>query len=68
MTAPIAGTREIQLEVLGLVPQQRRDPVALADPELGQRGGEPPRAAAHSPIVVRWTAPSGRRETTFAQR
>jgi len=40
---------EIQLEVLGLVPEQRPDPVALADPELGERAGKAPRASRALP-------------------
>ena len=58
--------REVQLQVLGLVPEQRRDPVAVFDPERraapSRAGG---RARPHSPSVVRWIEPSGRRETTF---
>ena len=49
MTAPIARHAEVQLEVLGLVPQHRPHPVALADPELGERRGEPPRATRALP-------------------
>ena len=34
------GDREVQLEVLALVPQQRGDRVSLANAELGQRAGK----------------------------
>ena len=34
--------REVQLEVLGLVPKQCRDPIAIADAQVGEPAGEPP--------------------------
>ena len=59
------GHREVHLEMLGLIPHQRGHGVAGLDAEAGQRrspaGG---RAARTLPRVVRWTEPSGRRETT----
>ena len=36
--------REVQLEVLGLVPKQRRHPVAVADTQVGEPAGQPPGA------------------------
>ena len=36
------GDREVQLEVLALVPQQGGDRVSIANAEFGQRAGKPP--------------------------
>ena len=36
--------REVQLEVLGLVPQQGRHAIAILDPQPGEGGREPPGA------------------------
>ena len=34
--------REVQLEVLGLVPHQGRNPIAISDAEVGEPAREPP--------------------------
>ena len=57
--------REVGLEVLGLVPHQRRDAIAVAHAELDQRRPQPARPAGAVADVVRWISPSGRRETTL---
>jgi len=41
ITAPIKGHREIRLEVLRLVPQQRSDAVPILDPEIRESASKP---------------------------
>ena len=54
----------VQLEVLRLVPQQRRDTVPIANPEIGEAARHPAGPIGAFP-EMRWIAPSGRRETTL---
>ena len=43
---------EIKLQVPVVVPRDRRDAVALADPQVGQRAGEPPRPGVELAVAV----------------
>jgi hypothetical protein len=49
---PAAGDPEVGLEVLVVVPAERRDPVAALEPELLQGDGELLRPSRHVPIGV----------------
>ena len=50
--------REVQLEVLGLVPEQRRDAIAVADTQAGEPAREPPRPLGAPAELVRSIEPS----------